>query len=233
MGDPTDYLTLPAAPDEGMSNGYWSPLDFFNYLSPSAWLLAIVEELTGWDPLEQITNFLTGDWQAIAEFGEAMGNLARFMQEFGIEIQQGMQTLDESWDGNASDAAFMYFTNFATAVSSQQTPIAASEQSYHQAAKGAWLFADQLGNIAQAMADEAIIAGMLIGGSTVAASTGVGAVAAIGGYAGSAIFVARLLRLVNKASQIMQTAGLVISTAFGLTADATAQVGHLSASIHR
>jgi hypothetical protein len=228
MSDPTDYLTLPAAPDESMSNGFGNPLDFFNYVSPSAWLLAIVQELTGWDPLGQITSFLAGDWGAIWEFGEAMGNLARFMQEFGVEIQQGMLTLEQSWDGNASDAAYLYFSNFASAVSSQQMPIFDSEQSYHQAAKGAWQFADQLGNLVQAMADEAIIAGMLIGASTVAASTGVGAVASIGGYAGSAIFVARILRLVNQAAKIIQTAGLVISTAFGLTVDATAQVGHVS-----
>jgi hypothetical protein len=228
MSDPTDYLTLPAEPDESFSNGFGSPLDFFNYVSPSAWIMEIVEELTGWDPLGEITSFLAGDWEAIAKFGEAMGNLSRFMQEFGIEIQQGMLTLDQLWDGNASDAAYMYFSNFASAVSRQQMPIFDSEHSYHQAAKGAWLFADQLGNIVQTMADTAIIAGMLMAGSTVAASTGVGAVVAIGGYAGSAIYVARLLRFVNDAAQIIQGAGLVILTAFGLTVDATSQVGRLS-----
>jgi hypothetical protein len=40
--------------------------------------------------------WLAGDWEAIWKFGDAMGNLARFMQELGIEIQQGMLTLDQS-----------------------------------------------------------------------------------------------------------------------------------------
>jgi hypothetical protein len=103
-----------------------------------------------------------------------------------------------------------------------------SAESYHLAARGAWQLATQLGNLAQAMADEAIIAAILAGASTGAAATGVGAVVAIGGYAGSALFVARILDRINQASQIINTATTATLGMFGLVVDATAQVGHLS-----
>src|SRR6266511_9265 len=228
MGDPTVYLTQPSEPDPSMANGFVNPIDFFNYVSPSAWVCKLIEEFAGTDPIGWITQWLAGDWEAIWKFGDAMGNLARFMQELGIEIQQGMLTLDQSWDGNASDAAYMYFSNLAAAISSQQTPLLDSGTSYHLAATGAWQFANQLGNLVQALADEAIIAGIMIGASTAAAGTGVGAAAAIGGYAGSALFVARILDKVKKISQIINTGGTAVLGTFGLAIDATAQVGHIS-----
>jgi hypothetical protein len=228
MGDPTVFLVPPGEPDDSMTNGFVNPLDAFNYVSPSAWVCKLIEELTGVDPLGSITQWLAGDWEAIWKFGDAMGNLAQFMQELGIEIEQGMLTLDQSWDGNANDAAYLYFSNLAAAISSQQTPMFASQESYHRAATGAWQFANQLGNLVQAMADEAIIAGIMAGASTAAAGTGVGAVGAVAGYAGSALFVARIMDKINKASQIINTGGTALLGMFGLVVDATAQVGHLS-----
>jgi hypothetical protein len=52
-----------------------------------------------------VTEWLAGDWEALWKFGDVMGHLAQFMQEFGIEIERGVLTLDQSWDGNAGDAA--------------------------------------------------------------------------------------------------------------------------------
>jgi hypothetical protein len=39
------------------------------------------------------------------------------MQEFGVEIGRGVLTLDQSWDGNAGDAAYTYFSGLAAAIS--------------------------------------------------------------------------------------------------------------------
>src|SRR3954452_25604219 len=111
MGDPTVYLTPPSAPDDSMANGFMNPTDVFNYVSPTAWICTAIEEISGVDIIGKITDFLAGDWEAIWKFGDAMANMAQFMQELGIEIQQGILTLDESWDGNASDAAVMYFSH--------------------------------------------------------------------------------------------------------------------------
>ncbi len=225
MDDPTAYLVSPAPPDDRVTNGFLNPLDAFNYVSPSAWIASAIEKLTGTDPIGWSTECLAGDWQALWKFGDAMGNLARCLQQLGMNIQQGMLTLDASWDGNASDAAYKYFSDLAAAISSQQIPLYNSEQSYHLAARGAWELAGQLGNLIQAIADEAILATVAAAAGTATAETIVGAV---GGYAITAIYVTRMLEKINQASQIINTAGTVTLGAFGGVADAAAQVGHLS-----
>ena len=225
MDDATAYLTPPEPPDNSITNGFVSPLDFFNYTSPSAWINTAIEKLTGVDLIGWVTECLAGDWEALWKFGDAMGNLARSLQQLGINIEQGMLTLDASWDGNTNDAAYKYFSDLSAAISSQQIPLYNSEDSYHMAAKGAWLLADQLGNLVQAIADEAILATIAAAAGTATAETVVGA---IGGYAITGIYVLRMLDKINEASKIINTAGTATLGAFGMVADATAQVGHLS-----
>ena len=228
MGDPTVLLAAPGSPDASMTNGFVNPIDLFNYVSPTAWVAKLIESLSGVDPISWVTEWLGGDWEALWKFGDAMGNLAQYMQELGIEIQQGTLTLDQSWDGNASDAAYMYFSELAAAISSQQIPLLNSEESYHLAATGAWQLANQLGNLIQAVADEAIIAGISIAASTAMAGTGIGAVGAAAGYVASAALVARILDKINAISKIINTAGTAVLGGFGVVIDSAAQVGHLS-----
>jgi hypothetical protein len=122
----------------------------------------------------------------------------------------------------------MYFSGLAAAISGQQTPLLNSEKSYHLAATGAWQLASQLGNLIQAAADEAIIAGISMAASTAMASTGVGVIGGVAGYGASVLIVARILDKINKISKIINTAGTVIAGAFGVVIDSSAQVGHIS-----
>ncbi|MEV6487086.1 hypothetical protein AB0M20_00400 [Actinoplanes sp. NPDC051633] len=228
MSDPTSHLVAPGPPDDSMTNGFVNPLDLFNYVSPTAWACKAIEAISGQDPLAWCTEWLSGDWESLWKFGDAMGNLARFMQDAGIEVQQGALTLDQSWDGNAGDAAWMYFSDLAAAMSSQSTPLQNSQESYHLAATGAWQFANQLGNLIQAIADEAIIAAALVATGTAVSSTGVGAVVGVVEYGAAALMVVRILDKINKVSQIINAGGTAVLGTFGLVIDASAQVGHLS-----
>ena len=63
MEDSTKYLATPATPDDSISQGFTSPLDLFNYLSPAAWLNALTEELTGTDVCAWAVEWLSGDWE--------------------------------------------------------------------------------------------------------------------------------------------------------------------------
>jgi len=228
MGDPTAFLMEPGRPDAGITDGFLNPIDMFNYVSPSAWVAKLIESLTGVDPIGWVTEWLAGDWEALWKFGDAIGNLANFMQELGIEIQRGMLRLDESWDGNAGDAAYLYFSNLASAVSGQRTPMLNAQDSYHLAATGAWQLANQLGNLIQAIADEAILAGISIAASTALASTGVGIVGSVAGYAGATLLVARILEKINAVSKIINTAGTGLLGAFGVVIDAAARSAYIS-----
>jgi hypothetical protein len=227
MDDPTSYLVEPGEPDDSVSNGFANPLDLFNYASPSAWINTAIEKLTGVDVFGWVTEWLSGDWAAIWRFGDAMGYLAQSVQQLGINIQQGMIDLDSSWDGNASDAAYQYFSGLASSVSGQQGPLSEIRANYHKAARGAWQFANQLGNILQALADKAIIAGIAAAAGTITAETGVGAVV---GYGVAALIVVDMLELINKASTIINTAGTVILGLFGLGMDGAFQGGDLAST---
>lgn len=225
MDDPTVFLKEPAKPDDSISHGFANPLDLFNYVSPSAWLNAAIEKLTGVDVFGWMTDWVSGDWESLWKFGDAMANLAPCMQQIGINIQTGMLELDASWDGNASDAAYKYFSDLAAATSGQQFPIAKTQESYHKAALGAWQLSNQLGNILQALADKAILAGIAAAAGTALIETGVGAVA---GYGAAALIVLDMLQLINDASVIINTAGTVILGLFGGVMDAAYQGGDLT-----
>lgn len=225
MDDAASFLVPPTEPDQSVSNGFVNPIDIFNYVSPSAWLNAAIAELTGVDVFGWMAEWVGGDWQAIWKFGDAMGSLAKCLQQLGMNIQQGIAVADASWDGNANDAAHQYFSRLAAAVSGQQFALYDIQESYHKAALGAWQLANQLGNILQALADKAIIAGIAAAAGTATIETGVGAVA---GYGVSALMVIDMLNLINKASLIINTAGTVIIGLFATGMDAAYQGGELS-----
>jgi hypothetical protein len=226
MDDPTALLAAPGEPDDSVSNGFANPLDLFNYVSPSAWINAAIESLTGVDVFGWMTDWLSGDWAAIWKFGDALNNLADCLQQLGINIQHGVLDLDPAWDGNAGDAAYQYFSTLAAAVSGQQLALHEIGENYHKAALGAWQLSNQLGNILQALADKAIIAGIAAAAGTVTAETGVGALL---GYGVAALVVVDMLRLINKASTIINTAGTVILGLFGAGMDIGYKGGDLSA----
>jgi hypothetical protein len=225
MDEPTDFLREPGEPDDSLSNGFANPLDLFNYVSPSAWINDAIASLTGFDAFGYFTDWVSGDWSAIWKFGDAMGNLAQCMQQLGINIQTGMIQLDQRWDGNASDAAYQYFSTLAAATSGQQFAIADTQEKYHKAAQGAWQLSNQLGNILQALADKAILAGISAAAGTALAETGIGAVI---GYASAAILVTQMLELINRASTIINTAGTVILGLVGTGMDLGYKGGDLT-----
>ncbi|GID98017.1 hypothetical protein ACFQFC_15820 [Amorphoplanes digitatis] len=226
MSEATQYLVAPGEPDESVTNGFTNPLDVFNYVSPSAWVNDLIETTTGIDIFGYATDALTGEWVALYKFGDAMASLAQTMQQIGIDIQSGVIKVDQTWDGNASDAAYNYFSTLAATVSGQQAALNAATKGYHDAARGAWQLSNQLGNLLQAIADEAIIMGIAAAAGTVTAETGVGAVA---GYGVAAYQAIQIIKLVNKASQIINTAGTVILAAFGGGMAFAGQGGDLSA----
>jgi hypothetical protein len=226
VDDPTVFLVEPTEADDSISNRYVNPLDLFNYLSPSAWLNEAINSLTGVDVYGWFTDWVGGDWAAVSRFGDAMSHVADCLQQLGINIQQGALDLDQRWHGNAADGAYLYFSKLAAATSGQQMALRACADSYQKAARGAWQLANQLGNILQALADKAIIAGIAAAAGTVTAETGVGAVA---GYGIAGLMAVQMLELVNRASTIINTAGTVILGFFGAALDLAHQGGDLSA----
>ncbi|WP_157411548.1 hypothetical protein [Actinoplanes rectilineatus] len=226
MADPTDFLVGPSTPGETVSNGFVNPVDIFNYVSPSAWINTGIERATGIDVFGYFTDALTGEWDALYKFGEAMGHLADCMQELGIDIQRGMIELGGQWEGNAADAADKYFSNIAAATSGQQFALREIQADYQKAAEGAWQLSNQLGNILQVMADKVIIAAIAAAAGTATAASGAGAVV---GYGVAGLQAIQILELLNSASLKINTAGSVLLGVFGTGMTISGRGGDLSA----
>jgi hypothetical protein len=225
MGEAAQHLVDPGEPQDDMAHGFANPLDFFNYLSPSAWVNGVIEKVSGVDIFGYATDTLTGEWDALYKFGDALNSLSQFMQQIGIDVQTRINQLDNTWDGNAADAAVTYFTTLAAATSRQQLALYHAADGYHDAARGAWQLSNQLGNVLQAITDKAILIGVSAAIGTVTAETGVGAVV---GYGVAGWQTIELLNLINKASMIINTAGTVIMAAFGGGMTIAGQGGDLS-----
>ncbi|NMO55202.1 hypothetical protein HH310_28960 [Actinoplanes sp. TBRC 11911] len=226
MAGAAQHLIDPAEPRDDMAHGFANPLDFFNYLSPSAWVNGVIEQVSGVDIFGYATDTLTGEWDALYKFGDALDSLAQFLQQAGIDVQAGINRLDSNWDGNAADAAVTYFTSLAAATSRQQLALHHAAEGYRDAARGAWQLSNQLGNVLQAVTDKAILIGVSAAIGTVTAETGVGAVV---GYGVAGWQTIELLNLINRASMIINTAGTVIMAAFGGGMAVAGQGGDLSA----
>src|SRR4051794_15838241 len=104
MQDPTLELVPPGEPDASAANGFPDPGALFNYVSPTAWINAIIVSLTDFDPVGYCTEWIGGDWGSFYQFGDAMINLSRCVEQVAINVQEGTLKVDSRWDGNANDA---------------------------------------------------------------------------------------------------------------------------------
>jgi hypothetical protein len=224
--EPTRHLVPVQAPEPSISAGYADPFEFFAILSPTDWIATFLKEITGWDPLGWISSSFMGEWEAFAKCGIAYSNLARACQDLGVNIQEGELRLDPSWEGNANDAAHAYFCNLASKVSATQFALDAAAKEYSDAARGAWLFANQLKNLLEAIIDAAVIAAACTAVGTALIETGVGAVV---GYGLAALEIARIIELLARAGKIIQTAGMVIEGFTGGVMNLANQGGSLAA----
>ncbi len=225
MEEPTRHLVTPGVPEPSISAGYADPFDFFSILSPTDWTASFLKELTGWDPLGWISRSFMGEWEAFAKCGIAYGNLARACQDLGVNIQEGDLRLDASWEGNANDAAHAYFSDLASKISAMQFALDAAASNYSDAARGAWLFANQVKNVLEVIVDSTVLAAACTAAGTALIETGIGAVV---GYGLAAMEVARIIQLLARAAQIIQTAGLVIEGLTGSIMNLADQGGSLA-----
>jgi hypothetical protein len=225
VDEPTRHLVPPDAGEPSISAGYADPFEFFAILSPTDWIASFLKEITGWDPVGWISGSFMGEWDAFARCGIAYGNLARACQDLGVNIQEGELRLDASWEGNANDAAHAYFSDLASKVSTMRFALDAAAQNYSDAARGAWLFANRIKDLLEAVIDSAVIAAACTAVGTALIETGVGPVV---GYGLAALEVVRIIELLHRAGLVIETAGLVIEGFAGGILNQTAQGGSLA-----
>lgn len=209
MEDPTRHLTPPTAPSERLADGYVNVTQALDYASPTAWLNAAIEGMTGTDVVGTIVRPISGDWERIGRYGDALGHVAACLGDIAIQVQSHALLLGARWTGNASDAAYVYFTDTATSLSRHAVLLQLADRQYTKLALDVWHLSEQLRGLVQSICDQAVVALIEMAAGTALIETGVGTVA---GYALAALQVAAIVRTIARASVIIQAAAMVIST---------------------
>jgi hypothetical protein len=215
MDDPTRHLLVPVAPPERVADGFANVTQVLDYVSPTAWLNAAIQGMTGYDVLETLVQPISGDWERIGRYGDALGHMSACLGELAIQVQTHANDLSRHWTGNAGDAAFVYFSDTATALSRHAAVLQIADERYTALALDVWHMSQQLQGLLQSICDQAAVALIEMAAGTALIETGIGAVA---GYSLAAIQIASIVRTIARASLIIQAAGAAIGVSVaGLT----------------
>ena len=178
-------------------NGYPDTLldsvdDVMSLLSPSAWVLELVYGTLRVDPFQEITSYLTGDWNTFARCVDLWRNLAEAHRAMSTNLRRGTDLLDASWDGVAADAAVAYFQDLTSYLDSMDHTLRQCSEQYEQLSFLTWNATRGVAVLLQSLIDSAIIAAAALAAGGATAGTVVGPAA---GTAVAGLEVATMLRL--------------------------------------
>ncbi|BEL06095.1 hypothetical protein Q0Z83_042860 [Actinoplanes sichuanensis] len=224
--DPTAYLTAPAERSESIwGQPFSNPGTVFDWFSPTHIINEFIKQACGYDPVGDAAKVFGGDWETIWQAAGAIANLADALQAIGINLTSGNLDLDAQWEGNASEAAYVYFMQLGSTLSSQHESLTDLADSYLKAAEGAYRLAESASGVIKDMGDAAIMGVIATSAGTAAIETGVGAVA---GYSYAAYQAWKIYELGAKLKLIISTAYNAINLLTGEIQAASADTGALS-----
>lgn len=192
----TDRLSPPPVPDSPLN-----PLAFLDNLSPTSWVVEALQAVFGFDPISWLMQRLAGDWEGLATMRPVLANAADALHDLALNVQSGATTLNSDWQGNAGAAAYRYFTDLATTITTLEAPLKQMCEAYRIMADAVWAGCEALGELVTGIIDHAIIVGIMAAAGTVTASTGVGALV---GYGVAVFEIAKMLRLWDKVTKVYE-----------------------------
>lgn len=147
--------------------------------SPSTVAVEAVKLLFGFDIFGEINNWVLGDWNKYKDCAEVWGNLGSFCDAVAANLKKGTQNVGVTWEGNAYDAAKVYFDEFSKKLADFKETFESLQTCYNAAAQEVFQLAEILKAGVVFIADMAII-----WMANMAAATAVNAIP-IGGQAAS------------------------------------------------
>lgn len=146
-GDPTNPIVKYASghADEYQMNPVQKTLgSVLDLGSPSAMAVEASKLLFDFDPFAECTNWVFGDWNKYNDCSDVWGNLASFCDAVAANVRKGTQNVGLSWDGNAANAATVYFDEFTKKLDEIKETFKSLQTCYAQAAQMAFQFAEFL-----------------------------------------------------------------------------------------
>lgn len=87
------------------------------------------------DVFAKPVQWLGGDWEGYLKAAEAWGNIAKFCTDVAENIDWGNRTLDESWNGNSADVAWVYFHEVAQKLRKATESLNSLQEQYNLLAR--------------------------------------------------------------------------------------------------
>jgi hypothetical protein len=224
--EPVDNLKAPSTPDE-FSKGIVgdSVSTVSDFLSPSEWVLEVIEFVFHFNPLEEAIAWFTGDWESYVKCGEMWANTGKFAKDVAMNLKAGNREMDATWNGNAADSAYVYFDELARKIDSLDENLKELQGAYNDVGLAVARGADLVKGLLEQLADEAIIAEVELTAGTLLAETGVGAVV---GYAAAALEIAEMIKTWGRMTEAYSAAQEAVDVS---TAAAGLVVGSLSVAL--
>ncbi|WP_406642545.1 hypothetical protein [Amycolatopsis sp. WGS_07] len=191
---PENKLAPPTIPDEYPDfTSLFSKIS--DRLSPSWYVAQVLEILHLTNPADDLAKMIVGDWKAYARCASTWHNLAGFYGAVAHNIEVGNAELDRSWQGNAADACYDYFSKLAAKLRTIESKLENLGHRYTAVAIGVWKLANSLAGLITGIQDDAVWIALEIAAGDATFETGVGP-AALWSLAG--VQCARLIEKYNK-----------------------------------
>ncbi|MFC0528609.1 hypothetical protein [Phytohabitans kaempferiae] len=210
--DPRSNLDDPGEPEARIGDGYVDPVQVFELVSPASWLNWLLKETLGFDAIGSMTRPFLGDWRALARYGIALENLGECLGSVAHNIRFARDDIARHWSGNAASSALAYFTEVSVACVAAQGALRELAGQYKEAARGNWLFANQVAGVITGITDAAMVGGVGAGIGTFLGWTGIGA------WAGGTLAASQVVRiwgLIDEATGIIRNAGSALTAIAG------------------
>ncbi|AEI13634.1 WXG100 family type VII secretion target [Cellulomonas gilvus] len=220
MSTPADAL-VPPTPSAPIPDFVDMGLHFPDLVSPSYWLMWVIEQVSGVNPMDWVTEHFAGDWEAMSKAATALEHLAVFHERYAAEVTSARGTFEAGWTGNAANAASRYFEGLETAVAAQAEPLRDIAKEVDNVAQGMKSFQDMLVGLLQTLVDYAIAAAISAAAAAASSWTVVGGI--VGGGA-TAFSIAQAARTWM---QVIQVHGYAITAVDGLVGLAAGYLGSI------
>jgi hypothetical protein len=211
--EPTSRLTPPVKPEE-FSQGLL--LDSFNtagdLVSPSHWVLEACDVVFGFNPLDEVMQWFTGDWESFAECATVWQNIGKACDDVARNLESGNSSLDATWNGNAADSAYVYFDELARKLTASRETLDSLHEAYKYLTHAAYSTAESISDILGGIIDGLIIVGIEMAAGTLTSWTGAGALI---GYGLAALEITRLTHLWSEATDTFAAAQTLVNGGAG------------------
>jgi len=212
VADPGRHLTDPGS--VGRSE-MWSLNPLTDLVSPASWVRQVSVSLFGYDPFDEWSRDLGGDWASYVHCGAAMARAGQGAYDIGRNLIAGAGRAGAVWRGDAADAERRFQMSLGTAAEALNDTCQEFSRLYGKAADAAADLRDVAGDLISDLLDTLILVNLAAAAGTALVETGVGAIA---GYSIAAYYATQAYQLYQEIARCYSIASDTVealSAAFG------------------